>query len=96
MDDRDTRWHDARVTVWTHGVGMGTVHPVIEERLLRLALRLSLVAASNDIHRSGRMELVAKVAAHLALVRELVAHDQHLRTKRVHPMGLDEYPHNRL
>ena len=82
--------------MWTHGRGMGTVHPIVEERLLRLALRLSLVAPSNDIHRSGRMELVAKVAAHLALVRELVAHDQHLTTKRVHSMDADEYPNNRL
>ena len=94
METRDTRRHDARVTVWTHGVG--TVHPVIEERLLRLALRLSLVAPPNHIDRFGRIELVRKVAAHFLLVRELVAHDQHLTTKRVHPMGLDDFPNNRL
>ena len=96
MDNRDTRWHDARVKVWTHGRGMGTVHPIVEERLLRLAHRLSLVAAPHDIHWSRRMELVAKIAAHFGLVRELVAHDQHLTTKRVHSMDADEYPNNRL
>ena len=96
MDNRDTRWHDARVKVWTHGRGMGTVHPIIEERLLRLAHRLSLVAASQDIHRFRRMELVAKVAVHFGLVRALVAHDEHLTTKPVHFLGVDEYTHKRL
>ena len=40
-DNHATVMYDA--TVWTHGVGMGTVHPVIEERLHGLALRLGLV-----------------------------------------------------
>ena len=98
MDNRAwyTRWHDARLTVWTHGVGMGTVHPIIEERLLRLARRLALVASPQDVHRSRWMELVAKVAAHFRLVRALVAHDEHLTTKLVRSMGVDEYTHNRL
>ena len=98
MDNRAwyTRWHDARLTVWTHGVGMGTVHRIIEELLLRLARRLSLVAASQDMLRSRRMELVAKVAVHFGLVRALVAHDEHLTTKPVHSMGVDEYMPKRL
>ena len=98
MDNRVwyTRWHDARLTVWTHGVGMGTVHPIIEERLLRLARRLSLVAASQDIHRFRWIELVAKVAVHFGLVRALVAHDEDLTTQAVHSMGVDEYTQKRL
>ena len=85
MDNRvcNTRWHDARVTVWTHGVRMARVHPIVEERLLRLALRLALVAPPQDVHWSRRVELVGKVAAHFGLVRALVAHDQHLTTKAV-------------
>ena len=75
---------------------MGTVHPIIEERLLRLARRLSVVAASQDIHRSRGMELVAKVAVHFGLVRFLVAHDEHLTTKPVHFLGVDEYTHKTL
>ena len=65
--------------MWTHGVGMGTVHPIVEERVLRLARRLALVAAPEDIQRPSRMELVAEVAAHFGLVRALVAHDEHLK-----------------
>ena len=64
--------------MWTHAVGMGTVHPIIEQRVLRLAHRLGLVAAPHDVHRSSRMELVAEIAAHLELTRFLVAHDEHL------------------
>ena len=60
---------------------MGTVQPIIEERLLRPARRLSLVAASQDMLRSRRMELVAKVAVNFGLVRALVAHDEHLTTE---------------
>ena len=73
----------------THGVGMGTVHPIVEERLLRLASRRSFVAASEDIHRSRWMELVAKVAVHFGLFGELVAHDEHLATKPVHSMDVN-------
>ena len=65
-------------------MGMGTVHPIIEERLLRLASRISLVAASQDINWFRRIKLVGKVGGHLGLVRKLVAHDEHLTTKAVH------------
>ena len=91
MDNRDTRWHDARVTVWTHGVRKARVHPIVEERLLRLALRLALVAPPQDVHWSRRVELVGKVAAHFGLVRALVAHDQHLTTKAVESMGVEQH-----
>ena len=77
-------------------MGMGTVHPVVVERLVRLARRLSLVAAAQDIDRLRWKELVPKVAAHLLLVRELVAHDEDLTAKPVHSMGVDEYTHKRL
>ena len=98
MDNRVwyTRWHDAGLTVWTQGVGMGTVHPVVQERDLRLAGRRTLVPATDDIDRSRWMELVAEIAAHFGLVRALVAHDQHLTTKPMHSMGGDEYTHTRL
>ena len=98
MDNRlwYARWHDARLTVWTHGVGMGTVLPIIEERLLGLALRLRLVAATQDVHRPRRIELVCKVAVHFGLVCALVAHDEDLTRTRVHSMGLDAYTHKRL
>ena len=98
MDNRVwyTGCHDARLTAWTHGVGMGMVHPIVPERLLRLALRLRLVAASHHIHRSRGVELVAEVAVHLGRVRFLVAHDEHLTTKPVHILGEDEYTHKKL
>ena len=91
-----TRCHDAKLTLWAHGLGMATVHPIIPERLLRLALRLRLVAAPDDIHRPRGIELVPEVAVHLARVRFLVAHDEHLTTKPVHFLGVDEYTHKRL
>ena len=75
---------------------METVHPIVEERLLWLALWLRLVAAANDIHWLGRIKFVGKIAVHLGLVRALVAHDQHLTTKAAHSMGVDEYMKNRL
>ena len=77
-------------------MGMGTVHPVVPERLMRLARRLCLVAAAQDIDRFRWKELVPKVAVHCGLVRALVAHDEHLTTKPVHSMGVDEYTHKRL
>ena len=55
-----------------------------------LAMRLSLVAAAQDIDRLRWKELVPKVAGHLLLVRELVAHDEDLTTKAVHFMGVNE------
>ena len=82
--------------MWTHGVGMGTVHPIIEERLLRLARRLSLVAASQDIHRFRWIELVGKVAVHFGLVRALVGHDEDLTTQAIHSMGVGEHTQKRL
>ena len=82
--------------MWTHGVGMGTVHPIIKERLVRLAHRLSLVAASEDIDRFRRIELVRKVAVHFRVVGALVAHDQDLTTTPVHSMALHAYTHKRL
>ena len=75
---------------------MGTVHPIIEERLLRFAPRLGLVTASQHVDRSSRLELVLKVAAHLGLARLFMAHDEHLTTMPVRSMGVDEYTHNRL
>ena len=98
MDNRVwyTRWHDARLTVRNHGVGMGTVHPIIEERLLRLALGLRLVAASHDKDRSRWMELVRKVAVHLGLVGFLVGHDEDLTTQAIHSMGVGEHTQKSL
>ena len=82
--------------MYTHGVGMGTVHPIIEEGFLRFARRVGLVTAPQHVHRSSRIELVPEVAAHFDLLRLLVAHDEHLTTMPVRSMGVDEYTHNRL
>ena len=68
---------------------METVHPIVEERLLWLALWLRLVAAANDIHWLGRIKFVGEIAVHLGIVRALVAHDQHLTTKAVESMGVE-------
>ena len=56
----------------------GTVHPIVEERVFWLALGIALVAAPDHENRNSRSKLLSEVTAHLGLVRQLVAHDEHL------------------
>ena len=71
-------------------MGMGTVHPIVEQRVLRLALRLCFVAPADDIDGPRRMELVPEVTVHLSTVGPLVAHDEDLTTKPVHSIGVGQ------
>ena len=75
---------------------MGTVHPIIEEGFLWLALRVGGVAAPQREDRSSWIKLVPKIAAHLLLLGLVVAHDEHLTTMPIGSMGADEYTHNKL
>ena len=98
MDNRVwyTRWHDAWLTIWTHSEGVGTVHPLVEPHLLRFIVSRVLVAAPHDVDRYRGRKLLREVAAHCGSLGALVAHDEHLTTKPVRPMGVDEYMQNRL
>ena len=98
MDNRVwyTRWHDARLTIWTHSEGVGTVHPLVEQRLLRFPVSRVLVAAPQDVDRYRGRKLLREVAARFGSLGALVAHDGHLTTKPVRPMGVDENMRKRL
>ena len=62
----------------TNEARVGTVHPIIKERVLWLAMRVTLVAAPDDENRNCWSKLLREVTAHLLLVRHFVAHDEHL------------------
>ena len=62
----------------THEVGVGTVHPIVEQRVFRLARGVALVAAPDHENRNSWSKLLSEVTAHLGLVGQLVAHDEHL------------------
>ena len=68
-------------------MGAGTVHPVVEERFLRLALGFALVAPAH--HETGWRwcELLGEVTGHLTLLRQLMSHDEHLFNMRVNRAG---------
>ena len=82
--------------MWTHDVGVGKLHPIVEQRLIRVALGLALVAAPYNENRCRWRKLLGEVAARFSLLRPLVTHDEHLSTGPVGPMGVDEYIRNRL
>ena len=68
-------------------VTAGRVHPVVEERLLRFALRRRLVASADDELRSCRAKLLGEIGAHFFVLAHLVRHHEHLCQAEVN-MGL--------
>ena len=65
----------------------GRLGPIVEERLLRFALRLRLVASPDDILRNRRVELLREIRTHFVLLAQLVSHHEHLCIAEVN-MGL--------
>ena len=68
-------------------VTAGRLHPIVEERLLRFALRLRLVAAADDVLRNRRVELLREIRAHFLVLAQLVSHHEYLCQAEVN-MGL--------
>ena len=62
----------------TNEVRVGTVHPIVKQRVLWLAMGVALVASPDDENRNCWSELLGEVTAHLLHVRHFVAHDEHL------------------
>ena len=62
----------------TNEVRVGTVHPIVEQRVLWLAIGVALVAAPDYENRNCWSKLLGEVTAHLCLCGQLVAHDEHL------------------